>query len=440
MVRVLLLAPVILLLPALAADAPPLPEPLTLEAALALADAPHPDLARARGELDLSIAERDGVEADSGLTATLQARLRWFEMNRDFEAEFGESDRPQDHAAGLVVRKRLYDFGYTDARREAARAEVARRERQLVDARTQRRLEIITRYFDVLLADLRYARDNEAMAVAYIELDRLRDRHELEQVSDLALLEAESGYQALLTRRNASSAARRSTRARLASALGRPGQLSANLSVPALGGNTRPLPDLSELESTALERNPGLLALRHRVEAARKHLRAAGLADAPVITGEAGASAYTRDLRTNDPLGAGIYLEIPLYTGGRSEARSAQSRAELGVAEADLAGRELEVRQALLDLWLEIDTLRSQRQEADTLARYRELYLDRSRALYEMEVRADLGDALVRSTEARLRAAETEYAIALARARLDALLGVDPDALAEGLSGGGAAP
>ncbi len=54
---------------------------------------------------------------------------------------------------------------------------------------------------------------------------------------------------------------------------------------------------------------------------------------------------------------------------------------------------------------------------------YRDLYLDRSRALYELEVRTDLGDAMARSTEAQWLAAQADYRLLLAWARLDALTG-----------------
>ena len=47
--------------------------------------------------------------------------------------------------------------------------------------------------------------------------------------------------------------------------------------------------------------------------------------------------------------------------------------------------------------------------------------------MYQQEVRADLGDSMVQSSAARLRAAETEYAIALTWARLEALTGEPPE-------------
>ena len=61
-------------------------------------------------------------------------------------------------------------------------------------------------FFDVILADLQYARDNEAMAGAYIDADRARDRHELKRLSDVDLLQLEAAYQEALQLRTESAA------------------------------------------------------------------------------------------------------------------------------------------------------------------------------------------------------------------------------------------
>ena len=49
--------------------------------------------------------------------------------------------------------------------------------------------------------------------------------------------------------------------------------------------------------------------------------------------------------------------------------------------------------------------------------------LDRSRALYQLEVKTDFGDAMIRSHEAHLDQMKNKFAIALTWARLEALLG-----------------
>ena len=94
--------------------------------------------------------------------------------------------------------------------------------------------------------------------------------------------------------------------------------------------------------------------------------------------------------------------------------------------QAELADAEEQVRQQVLELWLRLDALRIQREEMTTASEYRELYLDRSRALYELEVKTDLGDAMVRLTETERDVLKTEFEIALAWEQLDLLLGRSP--------------
>ena len=97
--------------------------------------------------------------------------------------------------------------------------------------------------------------------------------------------------------------------------------------------------------------------------------------------------------------------------------------AELRLRRAKLAQAEMEIRQLVLDQWLELDTIKIRLQELKVLAKYRELYLDRSRALYELEVKADLGDAMIQTSTVRLQQAEAQFRWMLANARLHALTG-----------------
>lgn len=373
-----------------------------------------------------SRADLMAADASDNLQAYVRGRLRWIETSDDPAAKQDDHD---DHAASLFVTKRLFDFGRTQAKQAAANAEVRGREALLMGSRQARRIRLMQRFFDVLLADLRYARANEDMAVVFVALDKLRDRHSLGQVSDIELLEAESSYQAMRLGREASAAGQRATRSQLALALNRPGELPAELPEPALPGNARPLPEVETLEEQALAGNVGLSALRAQLEAAQQRVAEARAGKRPVINGELEAAAYSRETRTRDPFRAGVVLEMPLYSGGRVRAEVARRRAEASEVRSELAAQELAVRQAVLDLWLELKTLSVQRQEASALSDYRDLDLDRSRALYEMEVRTDLGDSMARTTEARLRRVETEYETAIAWARLDALLGLEPEVL-----------
>ena len=81
------------------------------------------------------------------------------------------------------------------------------------------------------------------------------------------------------------------------------------------------------------------------------------------------------------------------------------------------------LRQAALEQLLSIALLEAQQRENSVEIDYRDLYLDRSRTLYELEVKADLGDAMTNQTTARLAQMETDYQLLMSWAVLDALQG-----------------
>jgi outer membrane protein TolC len=169
--------------------------------------------------------------------------------------------------------------------------------------------------------------------------------------------------------------------------------------------------------------NPALQAATAGLQAAERRVQAVRLGYRGELRAELDAGAFERRFGGDDKVAVGLVLELPLYTGGAKAASLAKVRAEVRQSRADLVRRELELRQAVLDLWLEIQRLHAQREQVEVLGRYRDLYLDRSRARYELELTADLGDAMVGTSDHSLQQARTEYAIALAWARLDALTG-----------------
>jgi outer membrane protein TolC len=395
-----------------------LPEPLTLDAALALAEEPHPDLLAAAADTDIARAERARAASAYGVNAGLSAEARWSEpSDLAFDQTYNDSQ------AGITLSKRLYDFGQTRASVAAADALVSSRQLDYIDARLQRSLEILQRYLDVLLADLQFRAEDEAMATAYVRVDRARDRHELGQFSDIDLLEAETEYEEARSARFLAQARQRTARVALAETLNRPGQLSSVLMEPDLAVIDAEPPQLPALTEAVLRDNPRLRSLRAAAESGRERLQAARALDRPVITGLARANEYQRQTGSTDPWAVGVQLEVPLYSGGRSAAERAQARAELTRSEAQLAQAELRLRQDVHALWEEIQVLRASREETRTRLDFRELYLDRSRALYEMEAAADLGDAMVVSTEARYQQAQLDFRLLLGWARLNALQG-----------------
>lgn len=180
---------------------------------------------------------------------------------------------------------------------------------------------------------------------------------------------------------------------------------------------------MEQLQALALQENPVVKSLRERLEAAHARVEGARAGDNPTVSGKLQAGAYSRERNSYDDFRAELQVTIPLYDGSRTDAGVAREKARLFETRAMLTRAERDVRQQVLELWLQLDSLKARREQRQSEKRYRELYLDRSRALYELEVRADLGDSMVRYTEAERNTAESDYETALAWARLNALLG-----------------
>jgi outer membrane protein TolC len=351
--------------------AAPLPEPLTLEIALSQADSDHPDLVAVAARQATRRGNQAAAEALTGIPSRFDADDKADEM-------------------------------------------------QTLFARQRRRLKILRCFLGVLRSDFEYARENEAMAIAYVSMDRAARRNSLGQISDIALAERQSRYQAARLTRYAAEAAQRASRSRLALALNRPGELSSLLEPPALGNNAMERPEIEELEARALANNARLQAIRYRLEAAGERLAAAreSASDAKSAAGESA------------PVGDQIVSRARIVA-----AAIARREAEVARLRGVLASAEHRVRQRVLDQWLSLHTLSAARDEASVYTEYRDLYLDRSRALYEQQMQVDLGDAMVETSEALLRSARAQFDLTMAWARIHILTGTPPDALSAHILG-----
>jgi len=142
---------------------------LTLEAVLAQADAPHPDIDLARAQQATAQAEQQYAESLNDFRVTLEGALR-----SGVNPLFGDGFT-SDNQVRLNARKTLFDAGRRDTGLAATRDESAARDLQLLDSRSQRRLTLMARFFDVLLAEMQYAAETEFMAGAYVNWDNAKD-------------------------------------------------------------------------------------------------------------------------------------------------------------------------------------------------------------------------------------------------------------------------
>lgn len=391
-------------------------ESLTLDEALSTVTAAHPDRRMAESDLALSRADRDQAASRQDFSLFLDGSLRTGRRPDDgWEA---------DNIGRVVARKPLLDFGRTAQAVAAADQEIAARQADLLTIESLRRIDIMARYFDVLLADQQYVADNEFMTVAYLDWDKARERYELGIGNRPDLLRLEAYYQDWRERRNASLQRMRSARQKLAHAIYRPGKLPTTLAEPVLPGNARPVPEYDSLLSWVMQKNPRVLALQAQLAAADARLAAIRAERNPTLDAEVIGGGYSRESTTRDDISAGLVFNIPLYQGGRVDARVAREQALKERRAAELEKLRLDLADTLLATLQEIEWLRSSgRPAAEKQVEYRDWVLERARAEYELELKTNLGSSMAETQAAALRRKQVEYRLALALARLEALSG-----------------
>jgi outer membrane protein TolC len=294
----------------------PLPQPLRLETALAVIDADHPSLRHARALREKAERELQAERAASDIEVDARLEGRWIDPNDNVPIEGNDDSR-----AVVNARKLLSDFGYSSNRVTASQRHADQRlaEEELTHAR--HRLAVLQRYFDVLLADLAFARDNEAMASAFVSLNRARERNQLGQVSDIDLFELEARYQSARGIRLRALQEQRRTRAELGEILNRPGQAPAQVLGPALPLALPALPDIGSLLEAVDRQSPEIAIRRAQVEVAQRRTQAARTQNRPRLSAEAQVGAWVREFGGDrNPAAIGLVLEIPLYQGRRQSA------------------------------------------------------------------------------------------------------------------------
>jgi len=391
-------------------------EPLTLDEALASVAAPHPDRRVAESDLALARADRDEVVSRQDFHLFIDGALA------SGQGDFG--GWRSNNIGRIVARKPLLDFGRSSQAVAAADQEVAARQTMLFHVESLRRIDIMARYFDVLLADMQYAVNNEFMAVAYVSWDNAKDRYAVGQLRHPDLLKLEADYQDSRERREASLQRMRSTRQQLAHAMFHPDNLPTELAEPALPGNAQPVSEYETLLPWVMEKNPRIQALQAQIGAADAQLAAVRAERNPSLDAEVVGADYSRISNTRDNVSAGLLFIVPLYQGGRVDARMARELAQKERSAAELEKLKLDLADSLLATLQEIEWLRgSSRAAADKQIEYRDWALERSRAEYELELKTNLGTSMADTQVAALRRKQVEYRLALALARLEAMSG-----------------
>lgn len=406
-----------------AAELSGLPDPLTLEAALQFADsANHFQIQSSEQKIRQAQAEAEQTQSVNDISVNLSGRLRTVGPSDAGEDIYNDDN---DSALSLFVRKPLYDFGETARRDELAQLNTSLRQMEKAYLIEQREISITQKYFDVLNADNEYLRHNEDLAIGFVRYDRARENKELGLGSDIEVLETQADYEVIRQNRYQSENMQRLTRILLAEELGLPDSPSSELLMPDLIAKKEITDDMDLLVKQAFKYSLLLNIQQGKLALARQAIQLADHQVSPKLDAELEISDYARQGSTRDDWRATIYFDFPLYSGGRERSARNIAITKHRQALSDVQKVRSEVRIQVLQLWQAIRQ-NSLRLGGEMINQeYRDMYLDRSRAEYELEFRTDLGDAMVEFSNSRMNVFRARFALEIAWRKLEKLVGRD---------------
>ncbi|HIJ21937.1 MAG TPA: TolC family protein [Gammaproteobacteria bacterium] len=396
-----------------------IPEPLSLQQALQFATPDHPRLAIFQSRLAQSQFEVNQVESRQGVTLDLQARIR----SKALQQQVGES--VDDHLFSVIAGKPLYDFGRSGLEHEIAVLTVDQRQAGQEQALQQLKLEIMQRFFDVLLADHQRTVADEAMTIAYLRFQKKQDKAHTGAYSELDLLQAESLFQDERAIQKRREMEQRMSRIRLAELMNHPTEIPSTLIAPMINPSklVEMLAPVDSLKQTAWSGNGQIAIRQQQINAAQKEVERAQLAGYPQLDASMEWLDHSRVTSSKDRWRASLLLEIPLFDSGSRDYQLAAAREVLHQAQSALEVEKRTIATEIDQLYLQLISLEAQ-WGADQLAEeYRDFELDRNRALYEQEQQSNFGDALVGVSSAHLRSAKSRFEAMLIYTKLEYLIG-----------------
>jgi outer membrane protein TolC len=406
-----------------------LPTPLTLKYALSLAGKRH------YSEIELALSEQlqtqyeqklleSKYEFQIGIHGQLAAVKPSSLLARNF------LNRNTDHELSLYVTKRLYDFGRRSNQLDVSKKKLKAASTQLINEKKAHYLKILKAYFEVILSDLEFLYNNEAMAIAFIQFDRAKTNFDLKKLSELELLRIKTDYEKTNVERIQSQNKQRLRRLILAINLDQPEQLPSDLQSPDVStipsfSNNRELPDITELQTAALKNNLDLKKISYQIEAEKKQQQVFYANKYPIISGKLETAWYSRELGGDDRAVAALSIDIPIYQGSEIQSQVGISSAKLNQLKAIHKSKSMQLQQQVMEIWINLQNLKQRYLQVKTELSYRELYLDKSRIEYESELKSDLGRAMVDLSATQLLEKKVLFEIAYQWAELDIIMNND---------------
>ena len=399
-----------------ASFAQPLPNPLTLEHVLKLAN--ENNFAEKQQLLDIDSKKQQLTDWKNQYDTTARVDLQLAKRS-DFDRAINNSH------AFIYLEKTLYDQSI-EIGKNAQISSIDDASLSLQQLQQNKSIQLARSFFDIVLADLSYETALQRLALSAIREGRIRDDYEIQSASEVALLEKQVDTQISQIQRIKAESKQIQTRAKLAQLLNiryedRPDEVvKPNYSAVFKK-------DLAEFSfyQEKLKNNLKLKQLEQSLQAIKREISQQKSNLGIVINSSArlGEQGYLRE--KNGQWRAGLQLSMPFGTDANKDSKISQLLIQSKKKQLDIDTLQQQLLGQALEYYLELGALRQIHKALVIELDYRDLHLEKARANYEMEIKSDIGDAMTNYTDSERKLAENEFNYMITLKKLHHLIGED---------------
>jgi len=402
--------PVVLLLTACfaAAQTPPVPPPLTLQDAEALAIKNHPQVQAA--QLNYQASQQQVAEARAAYFPTIEGDVTGSQGNPQSRIGAGylAASRLWDRfGQGITVNQLITDSGRTRNLVASSRLQAQASSQQYQATRYDVLLRVNQAYFDALHAQALVKVANETVAARQLLVDQVTElaQNKLRSQLDVAFASVNLAQAKLLQIRANDNV--QQAFAELTRALGLEQEQTYKLNEEPL--TPSPPADSTDMVAQAFQQRPELAGMRLQRDSAYRFERAERDLSLPTVSliGVGGFIPYIHQL-TAVPVppeyeSAAVNVEIPIFNGGLFTARREAARYKAQAADQRVRDLEETVARDVRVAWSDSQTSYHQLDVTAELLRQATMALDLAQGRYTLGL-----SNIVELTQAQLNLTEAE--------------------------------
>lgn len=378
-----------------------IPNPLSLEQALKIGKNQSLAVQQQRLTVRANLLDLENAKSNFDIQYKLDLQL----AQRDNYA-----DNTDNSHAFIHLEKTLFKQNST-LNIDTAQQTINRANQTLAYLQKEKDIEIMRRFFAVILADMQLETLLEKLAISAIRANNVQDDFDIHKASEVTLLEKQAITQLDVSKRIKAEAQQILKRAKLADILAieyenRPDDLVK----PKLKDYfSKPIATFDILRKNAFKNNTSLQIMRQNLSSIKHQISSHKKDYGIVIKANAriGEQAYLRD--KNGKLRFGINLTMPLGTDNNQQKTIAKLSIQAQQIQLDIQQFKQNLSSQILTLWMTLNELKQTQKALITELDYRDLYLERARAYYEMELESDIGNALTQFTHTEYKLAKNQF-------------------------------